>query len=318
MLRTSTLLILACLVAVCKGPVQAQSPVHGQKKVSVIDYTGNTVTLNKPARRIIALAPHAVENTFSANAGDRLVAVVAYSDYPEAAKKIQQIGSNNLLNLEAIIALQPDLIIAWQSGNTRQSIKRLRDLGFTLYIDEPKSLEDIAKSIRDIGVLAGTRQAAAEAADSYLSQLGQLLAEHRSLPPVTVFYQVWNQPLQTINGRHLISAAIELCGGRNIYAEQASIAPVINIESIIARDPQVIIASGISDSRPAWLDEWQQWPQLSAVRNNHLYFVPANHLQRHTVRILKGIQAICGQLARVRLNSDQRHSPQPLTVPPRK
>ncbi|NND00852.1 MAG: cobalamin-binding protein [Gammaproteobacteria bacterium] len=290
---------LFCAILCFYSLVATAQPVAGNA-ISVTDYTGKPVSLSRPAERIVALSPHLVENIFSAGAGDRLVGVVAYSDYPPVVKQIQQIGSNNLLNFEAIVALQPDLIVGWQSGNTKHSLNRLKDLGFALYIDEPKHLQDIARSVRDIGVLAGTSASAEAAAARFLSSLRQLQYQHRNLTPVTVFYQVWNQPLQTINDQHVISAAIKLCGGQNIYADQAIIAPVVNIESIIDRDPQVIIASGVSEQRPDWLDDWLRWPQLTAVKNKHLFFVPANHLQRHTLRMLSGVAAICEQLQQVR------------------
>ena len=273
--------------------------------VSVVDFSGATVSLKQRAQRIIALSPHAVENTFSAGAGEYLVGVVAYSDFPEQAKSITQVGSNNLLNYESIVALEPDLIIAWQSGNTGSSLKRLRDLGFTIYLDEPKSLEDVAKSIRDIAKLAGTSEIAKLTTDSYLSELKHLRINNINKEKVSVFYQVWNQPLQTLNGKHLVSTAIELCGGNNIYADLPNIAPIINIESIINRDPNVIIASGASNNeRPHWLDDWQQWPQLTAVKNRNLFHVPADHLLRHTIRILKGISTVCNQLNQVRAKAN--------------
>jgi iron complex transport system substrate-binding protein len=272
-------------------------------QVSVTDFAGNRVTLHQPAERIIALSPHAVENVFSAGAGDRLVGVVAYSNFPEAANQLPQVGSNNLLNYESILALNPDLIIAWQSGNTRSSLKRLRELGFTIYIDEPKTISDIAKSIRDIGALADTTTVASAVAKIYLNTLNGLTAKYQQESQVSVFYQVWNKPLQTLNGQHIVSQAIELCGGHNIFTDQTGLAPVINIEAIMQRDPQVIIASGDGNVRPAWLDEWLRWPQLGAVSNEHLYFVPPDLIQRHTVRLLDGAQLICQQLEQVRADN---------------
>ena len=269
-------------------------------KISVTDFAGNLITLNRPAERIIALSPHAVENVFSAGAGDRLVGVVAYSNFPAAANQLPQVGSNNLLNYESILALKPDLIIAWQSGNTRSSLQRLRELGFTLYIDEPQEMADIAKSIRDIGAMTDSTTTASRVAQTYLDTLDSIAAQYQRESPVSVFYQVWNKPLQTLNGQHLVSQVIELCGGHNIFTDQAGLAPVINIEAIMQRDPQAIIASGDGNIRPAWLDEWLRWPQLRAVKRKHLYFVPPDLIQRHTVRLLEGAQLICQQLKQVR------------------
>jgi len=174
-----------------------------------------------------------------------------------------------------------------------------------VYIDQPDNLEDVAKSIRDIGVLAGRSEIAEAAAADYLSKVRQIKQLNQAKAKVSTFYQVWNDPLQTINGKHIISDAIALCSGQNIYAEEPVIAPVINIESILQRDPLAIIASGMSSARPEWLDDWKSWPSLTAVKNDNLFFVEPDHIQRHTVRILLGIESICSHLdmARQRANS---------------
>lgn len=268
--------------------------------ITVTDFSNNEVILAKPAMRIIALAPHIVENVFSAGAGEKLVGVVTYSDFPEQATSLPIVGSYTSVNLEKIVELEPDLIITWQSNNSDETLNRIRELGFTVYVDQPKTLVDIAKSIRDIGELSGHSEFANKTADEYLKKLAVIQQTQLKAHKVTAFYQVWNSPLQTINGNHIISAAIEICGGVNIYADEFTIAPIINIESILDKNPEAIIASGMSDSRPEWLDEWLQWPSLSAVQNNNLFFVDPDHIQRHTVRILLGVATICQQLDSVR------------------
>ncbi|RBP48596.1 cobalamin-binding protein [Arenicella xantha] len=271
-------------------------PPQSPDSISVTDSTGALVTLPQAAQRVVALAPHIVENLFSVGAGDELVGVVAYSDFPEAAKKLPLVGGYSNTNLEKIVELAPDLIIAWESGNASDGINRLRELGFTIYLDQPDNLEDVAKSLRDFGILTGHAERGELAATDFLQKIAAARAATSNKSTVSTFYQVWNDPLQTINGSHIISDAIELCGGQNIYADEPMVAPVINIESIIERDPQAIIASGMSSSRPEWLDEWQQWPSLTAVQQDNLFFVDPDHIQRHTVRILLGIAAICQQL----------------------
>lgn len=279
---------------------RTDSDANVSNSVHVTDFKGMTVTLNKPAKRVIALAPHIVENVYTAGAGDQLVGVVTYSDFPEAATSLPIVGGYAKINLESILELKPDLIIAWESGNSDTGIARIQELGFPVYIDQPDKLEDVAKSIRDIGVLTGTTSTAEPAATSYLQQVERVRRKNLNLQPVPTFYQVWNTPLRTINGKHIISDAIKLCGGTNIYADESAVAPTINIESILERDPEVILASGMSDARPEWLDEWKDWPSLSAVKDNNLYFVNPDHIQRHTVRILSGIEVICEQLQEAR------------------
>ena len=264
--------------------------------VQVTDFSGKTISLESPAQRIVALAPHIVENIYSAGAGEKLVGVMQYSDYPEQAKQLPLIGSYEKINFEKIIELNPDLVMAWESGNSHASTQRLKELGFPVYIDQPHNLSDVAKSVKDIGILTGNTTYANEIATAYLAQVAKVTAKYENASKITAFYQVWNQPLQTINGQHIISDAIETCGGVNIYANEFAVAPVINIESILERDPQVIIASGVSESRPEWLDEWLKWPSLEAVKRGNLFFVNPNHVQRHTLRLLSGIESICEQL----------------------
>jgi len=268
--------------------------------IQVTDFKGSVLNFTQPVERIVALAPHIVENVFTAGAGDKLVGVVTYSDFPEAATKLPIVGGYAKTNLEKILELKPDLVIAWESGNSDASVARIQELGLTVYVDQPDKLKDVAKSIRDIGLLAGTSVVADMAASKYSEKIDNILSMKLDQNPVSTFYQVWNNPIRTINGKHIISNAIALCGGVNIYANESAIAPIINIESVLERNPEVILASGMSDSKPEWLEEWKDWPALQAVTLDNLYFVDPDHIQRHTVRILEGIETICAQLQEAR------------------
>lgn len=297
------LLIVTLSLSSCGDRAQeASAPTSAY---SVVDFEGNTLTLEKPAKRIIALAPHIVENTFSAGAGANLVGVSDYSNYPEQAKSISVVAGYQKINFEKIVELNPDLIIAWQSGNSGAGLSRLVELGFPVYIDQPDTIQDVAKSVRDIGILSGNPNIAESVAEHFLEQLETIQSNYAHVAKVSSFYQVWNSPLQTINGEHIISHAIEVCGGKNIYADEFAVAPIINIESILERNPTVIIASGMSDHRPEWLDDWLNWESLDAVEYNNLYFVNPDHIQRHSVRLLQGITAICSYLDEARSKQKQ-------------
>lgn len=271
-----------------------------QADIEVTDGLDRSVTLDKPAERIIALAPHIVENTYSAGAGDKLVATVNHSDYPPEAGELPQLGSYKAVSLEQILALEPDLVLLWASGNGEETLRQLERLGVTVYASEPRELDDVAQSVIDIGTLAGTREVAETAAHKYLESLEQLREQYAEREPVSVFYQVWNKPLQTLNDEHLVSAVIRLCGGRNVYADAAPLAPKINMESVLDRNPQAIVASGMGDERPEWLDEWQDWPGLTAVQKDNLFFVPPDIIQRHTVRIVRGARLFCEHIETAR------------------
>lgn len=300
MKKLTIILFLVGLIACNPESEEHSKTEHKDTPIRVSDFTGEIVTLEKPAQRIVALAPHIVENVFTAGAGEQLVGVVAYSDFPEQAKLLPLVGGYAKTNLEKILELDPDLIIAWESGNSDASVARIKELGYPVYVDQPDSLTDLSKSVRDIGTLTGHAEQAKRAMDEYLAIITETKALYENKPKVRTFYQVWNQPLRTITGKHIISDAIRLCGGTNIYADEPSVSPIINIESLLERDPQAIIASGMSEARPDWLDDWKKWPSLQSVKNDNLFFVNPNHIQRHTVRILLGIDSICTQLDEAR------------------
>ncbi|WP_439509998.1 cobalamin-binding protein [Marinimicrobium koreense] len=280
--------------------------LHALAQVQVTDDLGREIILEQPAKRLIALAPHIVENVYSAGAGDRLLAAVDYSDYPPEAQKLPPLGSAQSVSVEAVVALEPDLVLMWATGNSRTLRQQLERLGINVYVDEPRTLEDVARSVRSIGALTGTGDSAEQAAQRHLNRLAELRAQYSERTPVSVLYQVWHQPLQTLNGEHLVSDVIRLCGGRNVYADAKPLAPTINMESVLERDPQVIVASGMGEERPDWLNEWKSWSELTAVQRDNLFFVPPDLIQRHTLRILDGAELFCRHIdrARQRLSDD--------------
>ncbi len=268
--------------------------------ITVQDFAGREVTLPQPAERIVALAPHIVENLYSAGAGDRLVGVVSYSNYPAQAIEIPRVGSATAFSMEQIVALQPDLVIMWGSGNGMRTLTQLRELGIPVYVSELRRLSDVPDSIRRLGQLAGTAAVSEREALRIEEELNILQSRYIGRKRLGVFYQIWNEPLQTVNGDHLISEVIALCGGRNIFSDASSLAPRISIESVLLRDPDAIIASGMGEARPEWLDQWRSYPSLLAVRNNALFFINPDLVQRPTARVLLGAQRLCQQLDTLR------------------
>lgn len=290
-------MVLAACTAETEAPVRETTATIGHtSNVVVRDFLGREVRLPKPAERIVALAPHIVENLFSIGAGGQIVGVVSYSDFPPAAKAIPVVGSFNAVGLEAVLALQPDLIVLWGSGNGLNALKGLEALNIPVYVDEMENLADIPKSLVNLGVLSGHAEAAEAKATRFSDSIAALKSMHELKNTISVFYQVWNEPLQTINGAHIISEIIGLCGGENIFSAEPVLAPKVNQEAVIARNPDAIIASGVSEQRPDWLNEWNTWPELSAVKNQHLFFVPPDIIQRHTLRIQQGAELMCEKL----------------------
>ncbi len=268
-------------------------------QITVMDDSHQIVTLPQAAKRVISLSPGLTELIFAAGGGQYLKGVVTYSDYPPEAKHIQHVGSYNALDIEQILMLQTDLIIAWQSGNPKHQIEQLKKFGIPVYLSEPGDFEDIAATILQLGKLMATEQIARQSAQTFLTQYLHLKQQYQlahNQAGKSTFIQIWNKPLMTVNQAHLISKVISLCGGNNIFADNISLTSTPDIESILAANPQVIIATGMADSSKQWLKRWRQWPYLNAVKNQQLFAVNPDHLVRHTPRILLGIKEVCSFL----------------------
>ena len=265
-------------------------------EIRVVDDTGATVRLSQPARRIVTLAPHLAETLFAAGAGDRLAGTVDYSNYPEAATKVPKVGGYSRVDLEAVVALKPDLIVAWQSGNSPANIDKLRAFGFPIYVSQPDRLDDIAREIERLGQLAGTSAAADAEASRLRMRLAELRKRYGERPSVRTFYQIWKEPLSTIGNRQIISSVIRLCGGENVFGSLQAIAPIVTVEAVVAADPEAIVASGMGEARPEWLDDWRRWPTLTAVKRDNLFFIHPDLIQRHTPRLLDGAEQLCKHL----------------------
>ncbi len=273
-------------------------------EICATDDLGNRLVLREPADRIVSLAPNITELLFHIGAGEQIVGADEYSNYPEQARKIPRVNNYAAANYEFILSLEPDLVIAWQSGNGEQMVRRIRQLGLPLFVIEPRTLTDIPDLFERLGALTGHDREGAAKAATFRRRLDRLRAEFSGKTPVRVFYQIWNEPLITLNGEHLVSAVIELCGGKNVFGEADPLVPYVNIESVLGADPQVIIASGSSDESPAWLDMWRNWPGIDAVQNGHVYFIPPDLMQRHSARILDGAERLCRYLDLARSGRD--------------
>ena len=294
----ATCLVCLLQIALCATAQAAQ--VHTSTPYSVVDDAGSRIALAGPAQRIISLAPHTTELLFAAGAGEQVVGVVSYSNYPEQAQTIQNVGSYHQFDFEQIALLKPDLIVGWASGNPKPLLEKLRAMGFTLFLSEPKELDDIANNIIKLGQLAGTQANAEKAAASYRQQLADIAQQNKNKKNVTVFYEIWHSPLMTLGGDHLFNKVLALCSASNAFADLDSLAPQIGVENVLQRNPDMILASGMDTSRPDWLDKWLDSPQLSAVKNNHLYFIPPDYLQRHSPRLAIGASQLCDHVNKVR------------------
>lgn len=286
---------LACAVLVaCAFASRAHATV------SATDDTGATVSLPAPAQRVISLAPHVTELIYAAGGGSKLVGTVSYSDYPPAAQKVPRVGDNKALDLERIVALKPDLIVVWRHGNAQAQLERLRELHIPLFFSEPHQLDDVAVTLTRLGSLLGTSGTADAAASAYRADIERLRTRYANRPPVSVFYEVWDQPLMTLNGTHMISDVITLCGGRNVFAQLAPLVPTVSTEAVIAANPEAIVTASAGATKPdaplAKLDSWHTWPSLTAVARNNLFAIDGDLIDRPAPRIAQGAEQLCEDL----------------------
>ena len=283
------------LLCLCTAASQAT-----QATQAVTDARGKEVSLASPAQRIVSLSPHITEQLFAVGAGGQVVGAVEWSDYPAAARTIPRVGSSSLINTEVVLRLEPDLVVVWRSGNGEEVASRLEALGLTVYLQEPRSLDDIPRELVNLGRLTGHGEKAEAVGAGFQRRIDALRQTYSGLEKVRVFQQIWNQPMITLNGEHLVSDVIRLCGGVNIFADAPSLVVNTSLESILLKDPQVIVVSEADGVPPDWVEDWRQWPSISAVANDQLYVLDPDTLHRHTPRIAQGAEKLCDIIDRAR------------------
>ncbi|MDQ9170312.1 cobalamin-binding protein [Oxalobacteraceae bacterium R-40] len=266
--------------------------------VSVVDDAGKQVSLPSPAKRIISLAPHITELLFAAGAGPYVVGVSQYSDFPAQARALPMVGGSNAFDIEKIISLKPDLAVVWRSGNSAERVAKLRSAGIAIFESEPRDFANIATNLEKLSRLSGTEQTGYAAADEFRKKLKELKLKYQHQPPVRVFYQIWRSPIMTLNGKHMVSEALRVCGGENVFGWLPSLAPTIGAEAVLEANPEVIIAA--NGGKIDMLSFWRRFPQLDAVRRDNLFTVDADWMNRAGPRILNGTELICSQLVQAR------------------
>jgi iron complex transport system substrate-binding protein len=279
----------------------------GHAEVTVVDDAGERLTFARPPQRIVSLAPHITELLYAAGAGSAVIAADEYSDYPLAARKLPRIGNAYALDLEAMLALKPDLVIAWKSGGTANLVAKLKSLGMPVFLSEPKTLDDIPRSVETLGRIAGSDTVAQAAAARLRARKAQLEAQFSKRSKVKVVFEIWSPPIMTINRSHLINAVLQLCGAENPFADLATLTPTISAESVVAANPEVILASSQGNARPLYLDDWLRWPSIPAVAHGLVASIPGDFIDRAGPRIFDGAAQICGIVDQARAFASTRN-----------
>jgi iron complex transport system substrate-binding protein len=282
---------------------------------AVVDDAGRRVEVPRPGARVIALAPNLTELVYAVGAGAALVGAVDYSDFPEAAKALPRIGDFQRFDVERIVALKPDLVLAWNHGNPSRELAQLEAAGLHLYYLEPKRLDDVPRALERLGALLGHPRQGLERAAAVRAQIDELRRRHAGAALVSVFYQAWANPLMTLSGRQIVSDVIALCGGRNVFADLPQLVPQVSSESVVAANPEAILAARETASARPGLERdpqgpafttWRRQRDLVAVRHGWLYTLPGDAITRQGPRIVEGARAVCEALDEVRRERVER------------
>lgn len=276
--------------------------------LTAVDDAGRRVSFDRPPQRVVTLAPSLAELVFAAGAGASLVGVSALTDYPPEARQIARVGDASRLDVERVLALRPDVVLVWQRGATSRELEQLEAVGIRLFQLEPRRLDEVARAVERVGALLGHEREAQQRARALRAALDRLRAEHVSAPPVTVFYQVWQQPLMTINGQQIINDILDLCGGHNIFAGLAPLVPIVSTESVVGADPEAILTASEHAVHSTWQRDpanpafasWRRHARMLAVRRGWLYTLDGDAISRQGPRIVDGAAAVCAVLDEVR------------------
>jgi iron complex transport system substrate-binding protein len=264
----------------------------------VPDDTGHTVTLPAVPTRIISLAPGATEMLFAAGAGKHVIATVEYSDEPAAAKQVPRIGDVVAIDMEKLVALRPEVAVVWPGGGNPAQIEEISRMGIPLYRQQVNTLADLAGSLRRLGALAGTRDAAERAARDVEVRLATLAHTYDNGRHPTVLLEVWNHPIYTVGGTHLMSDALKICGARNVFGDLREFGPVIDVEAVVARNPDIIVAAAPPGAGPDWLADWKRFTTLRAVRAGNLIAFEDPRLVRMGPSIVDATESLCKVLSK--------------------
>jgi iron complex transport system substrate-binding protein len=300
------LTVLSALMLCFSGAVSPfvvaleQEPRAAPRRVP--DDLGRIVVVTQPPLRIVSLTPGATEMLFAAGAGAQLIATVQYSSEPPAARAVPRIGDVATIDMERLVALRPQVVIAWPAGGNPAQRAKIAALGIPLYQQQVARLTDLPGSLRRLGVLAGTEAIAGQAARALEGRLAALERTYRvpaGTQRPTVLLQVWNRPIYTVGGQHLISDALELCGARNVFADLPEPGPLVDTEAVIARNPDIILAAAPPGEGAAWVADWQRFPSLAAVRNHRVVAFENQALSRLGPSVLDATEELCRTIARV-------------------
>ena len=257
-------------------------------------------TASGAAERVVSLAPHLSEMMYAIGAGDRLVGVSSWSDYPREVLELPEIGDAFTVDQEQLSLLAPDLLLVWESGMPEHTVDELRSRGYRVESIRTRSLADVGTAMIRLGELTGRHAMAETAAEQFTGALDELRERYLDAEPINVFFQITARPLYTINREHFISEIISLCGGRNVFDDLGEMAPSVSVEAVLDRDPEVMLAG--TNSGDDAFDEWARWPGLAANRYGNQFLLPDETIGRPIPRLVLAGHSVCIALDQARSN----------------
>jgi len=252
------------------------------------------------AQRVVTLAPHLAEMMHAVGAGEQLVGVSAWSDYPPAVRDLPEVGDAFTVDQEQLRLLEPDLLLVWQSGMPSHTVDELRRGGYRVEVIRTRGIADVGTAMLRIGELTGRQERAAEAVARYEREINDLRTTYADAEPISVFFQVSARPLYTVNNEHFISEVIAVCGGQNVFADLDDLAPSVAVEAVVDRDPDVMLAG--TDAGDEAFAVWSRWPEMAANRFGNHFLISDETIGRPTPRLISAVRAVCIALDRARAN----------------
>lgn len=267
--------------------------VEGEERL-LTDEIGRKVKIPHSAKRIISLAPSITEILFALGLNEEIAAVTAFCDYPEAALNKPKIGGFINPSIEKIVSLKPDLIIAIRDGNRWETIHRLNELGFPVYVVDPKNFDGVMRTIRNIGEIVEKPGASVRIIRNMVTRKENILNLTQSLSKPRVFFQVGDAPIITVGRGTLANDLIRLAGGENISEDEPVNYPLYSIETVMLKAPEVIIISSMESKRDCMslIKKWQDWKNIPAIKRKSIYVIDSNLVDRPTPRIIEGLEAM--------------------------
>lgn len=262
----------------------------GAHALQVADDRGVIISLERPAQRVATLAPHLAEIAFAAGAGARLAGVSSFSHHPPEVSWLPVVASHGRVDIERLISLRPDLVLAWQSGNSPLQLDRMKRIGVRVFVTEVRVLADIPRIVRLVGVLAGSGATAETRARQLENEIADLRERHAGAPPVAVFLEIWHRPMLTVNGAHLISDALRVCGGRNVFAAARTLTPLVSREEVLHARPEAIVTGSFGSEVP---HAWRGLDPVPAVRSRRIHVIDPDLLHGQGPRAIEGVRALC-------------------------